>query len=167
VGSAKSAKLTHKAPATPRSGSSRPTLQRSSAPPDKVEKNAMPVASSGKASSAEQSGSPSSSQKTKRGNARTQDEGLPEGIDQQSTFPALYIAIDTLKKQLQTTLPREEQWRLADQLEHVQDLVTRRKELVKQTEQTRRKNKAAERLKRMGGPLPRAPLKSPRSTPKK
>jgi hypothetical protein len=50
-------------------------------------------------------------------------------------------------------LPKDELWSLMDQREHVQDLIVHRKDQVRRQQQTRRENKAAARLKRMGGPL--------------
>lgn len=49
--------------------------------------------------------------------------------------------------------PEDELRDLLDQRERVWDLIVARKDRVRRQQQIRRENKAAARLKRMGGPL--------------
>jgi hypothetical protein len=78
---------------------------------------------------------------------------LPAGIDRRSTFDALFTARGAVWKRMQDPSDDEEARALSFQLENVQDLIVSRRAMVKQQKQTRRKNIAAARLKRMGGPL--------------
>jgi hypothetical protein len=133
-----------------RGGAPRGKFQRPTAPGAVDKKRADPPARQGDASS--------TAPKT-RGRPRAPKRALwlPEGISDRSSFQALHDAVRRLKRRMKEDLPQDELWTLMEQCEHVQDLIVHRKDRVKRQQQIRRKNKAAARLKRMGGALRRSP----------
>ena len=94
---------------------------------------------------------------------------LPFGVNRNSTFEMLFQARRAIRELRNQPLPEDEDFRLADQAEELWDLIVRKRGIVGQQKQTRRENKAAARLKRMGGPLRPAlkPAKAPKLPPKK
>jgi hypothetical protein len=86
---------------------------------------------------------------------------LPYGVDRQSTLEKLFLARRAVREQREKDLTEDEYFRLADQAEELGDLIERKRDIVRRQNETRRENKKANRLKRMGGlpPLPRKPPK--------
>jgi hypothetical protein len=117
--------------------------QRPTAPDAVGKKRADPPSHRGSASS--------TAPKTQGPRAPKRARWLPEGINDQSSFQALHEAIRDLKRRMKEDLPQDELWTLMEQCEHVQDLIVHRKDRFKRQQRIRRENKAAARLKRMGG----------------
>ena len=138
-----------------RGSAPRGKIQRSIAPGAVDTKRADPPARQGDASS-------TAPKPQRRPRAPKRALWLPEGISDRSSFQALHEAVRDLKRRMKEDLPQDELWTLMEQCEHVQDLIVHRKDRVKRQQQIRRKNKAAARLKRMGGrvrPSPSPPQK--------
>jgi hypothetical protein len=129
-----------------RCGAPRGKVQRPSAAGAGDKKRADPPA---------REGSGSSSAPRTRGRPRAPKRGLwlPEGIDDASSFQALHEAVRDLNRRMKEDPPEDELRDLLDQRERVWDLIVARKDRVRRQQQIRRENKAAARLKRMGGPL--------------
>jgi hypothetical protein len=136
------------------SGSQASLAFRGSAPRGKTQRPTAPDAVGKKrADPASRPGSASSTTPKTRGRPRAPKwaRWLPEGIDDQSSFQALHEAIRDLKRRMKEDPPQDELRDLMEQREHVQDLIAHRKDRIRRQQQTRRENKAAARLKRMGG----------------
>ena len=86
---------------------------------------------------------------------------LPPGIDRRSSFETLFNARRIVRKQLKQDLTDDERDHLEQRHEELRDLVFRRRAMIAQQKMTRAGNKAAARLKRMGGPISRLPVKGP------
>ncbi len=78
-------------------------------------------------------------------------------IDDRSSIPELHEAVRDLNRRMKEDLPEDVLRILEDQREHVRDLIVDRKDRIRRQQQTRRKNKAATRVERMGGPLRPSP----------
>jgi len=92
---------------------------------------------------------------------------LPEGIDKQSSKTKLVAAWRAARKLSRLELPPKVSNYLSYRIDQLERLIERRKDITKRQGTTRRENKAAARLKRMGGAMPRAPVKRPAGGPKR
>ena len=94
--------------------------------------------------------------------------GLHNGVDKQSALTDLRAALREVAVKLAGGLTTKERDHYDDQYGEIERLIERRKDMTSRQKQTRRENKKAARLKRMGGPmrtLP-APPKRPQTPPK-
>jgi hypothetical protein len=138
---------------------------RGSAPRGKVQQPTAPYAVGQKrADPPSRPGSGLSTAPKTKGRARApkRELWLPEGIGDQSSFHALHEAIRDLNRRMKADPPEDELRDLMEQRERVQDLIVHRQDRIRRQQQTRRENKAAARLKRMGGrvrPSPSPPQK--------
>ena len=75
---------------------------------------------------------------------------MPYGVDRQSSRQKLFLALRAVREQREKDLTEDEYFRLVDQAEELEDLIERKKDIVRRQQETRHENKKANRLKRMG-----------------
>jgi len=90
---------------------------------------------------------------------------LPEGIDRQSSKTKLIAAWRAARKLSRRELPDKFSDYLTHRMDELALLIERKKDITKRQSTTRRENEAAARLKRMGGPMSRSPVKKPSGRP--